>query len=294
MNLAGTQQRVASAIMSPLTGRDHMARRPSIADAARLIKPSSGLTSRERLEIYCRSYWSRVIDSLRDDFPGLAAILGQSRFERLARAYLADCPSRSFTLRDLGSRLEAWLEAHPSFAGANPALALDMVSLEWAHIVAFDGPDNTVLTQGEVADMAPNLRVGLQPYVTLLQVNYPVDAMRAGANADGQRSAAASNTAVRTARRELPGLPRPDAEPLFLAVHRVDLSVYYRRLTAEEFRLLQSLRAGRTIASAITTAFRMSPVASDHIPGLLTAWFGAWAEFGWLTSRSQAGRGARK
>src|SRR5260370_2672270 len=134
MTLLEVQRRMARAIMQPLTGADRIAPK---ADA-RYIKPNARLSSRERLEIYSRSYWFRVLDSLYDDFPGLRAVLGRPAFHRLSKAYLADCPSRSFTLRNLGSRLEDWLREHPEFAGTHYALAINMVRLEWAHIEAFD------------------------------------------------------------------------------------------------------------------------------------------------------------
>src|ERR1700756_1253546 len=109
MTLLDIQRRMAHAILQPLTGSDRIT--PN-TDAG-FPKPNDRLTSLERLEIYSRSYWFRVLDSLYEDFPGLRAVLGQRAFHRLSRAYLADCPSRSFTLRNLGSRLGDWLEAHP-------------------------------------------------------------------------------------------------------------------------------------------------------------------------------------
>src|SRR5260370_42350420 len=129
MTLLEVQRRMARAIMQPLTGADRIGPK---ADA-RYIKPNARLSSRERLEIYSRSYWFRVLDSLYDDFPGLRAVLGRQSFHRLSKAYLQDCPSRSFTLRNLGSRLEDWLLRNPQQAGNNYTLALDMVRLEWAH-----------------------------------------------------------------------------------------------------------------------------------------------------------------
>src|SRR5262249_33147020 len=74
--------------------------------AARYIKPNDRLTSFERLEIYNRQYWWRVLASMTEDFPGLRAVLGERRFEDMCRAYLTACPSQSFTLRNLGARLE--------------------------------------------------------------------------------------------------------------------------------------------------------------------------------------------
>ena len=84
------------------------------------------------------SIGSGILAALSEDFPGLRAIIGERRFEKLAIAYLLDCPSRSFTLRNLGSRLEAWLRAHPEHIAKFEQIALDMVRLEWAEIEAFD------------------------------------------------------------------------------------------------------------------------------------------------------------
>jgi hypothetical protein len=53
-------------------------------------------------------------------------------------AYLTECPSESFTLRNLGSRLEEWLLSNPQPITPRESLALEMVRLEWAHIEPFD------------------------------------------------------------------------------------------------------------------------------------------------------------
>jgi len=297
MTLLETQRRMAAALMLPLTPDDRIASRAPNGstmekEAAAFIKPNSRLSSLERLEIYSRSYWFRLLDSFRDDFPGLAAILAARGFERLARAYLADCPSRSFTLRDLGSQLEGWLAQHPEFAGGNPDLARDMVRLEWAHIVAFDGPAEKVLGPEDLAELKPGLRVGLQPYISLFELSYPVDEFRVKTNAGHDDLTAASNVPAGRTKRGTPRAVRPTREQVFVAVHRLDLSVYYRRLTREQFRLLCALRAGRSIAGAIETCFEGSSVAAGDIPELLRIWFSAWAQFGWLTRRRRTNGGS--
>jgi len=43
--------------------------------AAGYVKPNPRLTSFERLEIYNRQYWFRVIGSVSEDFPALEAVL---------------------------------------------------------------------------------------------------------------------------------------------------------------------------------------------------------------------------
>src|SRR6202045_3363901 len=117
MKLHTLQRAVARAVMQPLTPSERMQRKAPgggrmNAYAARYIKPNDRLTSFERLEIYNRQYWFRVLASMAEDFPGLRAVLGDKKFEAMSKAYLADCPSRSFTLRNLGARLEGWLRKH--------------------------------------------------------------------------------------------------------------------------------------------------------------------------------------
>src|SRR5271170_8285152 len=86
------------------------------------IKPNDRLTSFERLEIYNRQYWFRVIGAVSEDFPALNVLLGPRRFDRLILAYLRDTPSTSFTLRNLGAKLPAWLGEHLEFAGRRHSL----------------------------------------------------------------------------------------------------------------------------------------------------------------------------
>lgn len=299
MTLLETQRRMAAALMLPLTPDDRIARRAPNGstiekEAAAFIKPNSRLSSVERLEIYSRSYWFRLLDSFRDDLSGLAAVLGARGFERLARAYLAACPSRSFTLRDLGSQLEEWLGQHPEYVGGNLELARDMVRLEWAHIVAFDGLAEDVLGPEDLAELKPSLRIGLQPYISLLQLDYPVDEFRVNTNADREDLTATSNVPAARARRRAMNVAQPPQEQVFVAVHRLDLSVYYRRLTREQFRLLCGLRAGRSITDAIEASFEGSSVAPGDIPELLRIWFSAWAQFGWLTPRRRTNGGSHR
>jgi hypothetical protein len=278
MTLAELQSRVAAAIMSPLTGSDSIAPRTADgrkmrAEAGEFIKPNSRLTSLERLEIYSRSYWFRILDGLYDDFPGLVAVLGKRAFYRSARAYLAECPSQSFTMRNLGSRLPAWLQAHPEFAGPVPALAVDMARLEWAHVLAFDGPEVKPLGPEDLLEPGPGLKLALQPYLTLLALRYPVDDFRLAA---AQQHCASSNTVGGHKPRSLTHrFRRTRSQPVYLAVHRKAGSVYYRRLDREEFLVLEALRAGKPVAEALQ-------VCSEESGPKVEQWFAAWSELGWL------------
>ncbi|HTC32874.1 MAG TPA: DNA-binding domain-containing protein, partial [Bryobacteraceae bacterium] len=216
IGLEELQRRVAGAVMSPLNASIS-------AEAKRLIKPNDRLSASERLNIYHRQYWFRILDSFNEDFPGLCAILGERAFERLSRAYLTDCPSESFTLRNLGSRLENWLKAHPDFAGKHFALAIDMIRLEWAHIEAFDSAERKALGPEDLLELGPDLLLALQPHIRLLELQYPVDEMRIRVSESSEEHARASNAVAAPTRRHIVRrYARLKARQIFLAVHRVE------------------------------------------------------------------------
>jgi hypothetical protein len=292
-NLRQVQERMAAALMLPLTRSGHIALRttaigddpgrPMAEEAAAFIRPNSRLTSLERLDIYSRSYWFRLVDSLSEDFPGLLAALGSTAFERLAKAYLTDCPSQSFTLRNLGSRLEDWLLRNPLYAGTAFELALDMVRLEWAHIEAFDGGVEKALGPEDLVELGPGFRVGVQPHLQLLALKFPVDEMRIHVNLASPADGMASNTVSRSRSRHLMrGVSRLKPEPIFLAVHRFDLTVFYRRIALEEYGLLNALPEGKSIGEAVVIALAHSSASVENQGSMLKSWFAAWAELGWL------------
>jgi hypothetical protein len=217
-----------------------------------------------------------------EDFPGLCAVLGPRAFEKLIKAYLVDHPSRSFTQRNLGSQLETWLRQNPSFAGKRLDLAIDMVRLEWAHIEAFDNAVVKVLGPEDLLELGPELRLGLQPYITVLDLNYPVDDLRIRVNAHCDEHVTASNAVEEHKPRRIVKASSVKRVRTYLAVHRIEFTVFYRRLESEEFRLLNALRNGLTIGEAIERAFAESAASQEEIQQHLETWFATWAELGWL------------
>jgi Putative DNA-binding domain len=287
-NLQELQRRVAAVVMQPLTRREGMRRRTgdgrSIkAESEALIKPNRVLSSFERLEIYNRQYWFRVLSSFAEDFSGLRTVVGARKFEGLMRAYLTECPSESFTLRNLGSRLEEWLLSNPQWITPRESLALDMVRLEWAHVEAFDGGYEPNLTPADIESAGLELRVSLQPYVHLLTLTYPVDDLLIEVH-DHEGDADTSSNAARQRqfRRRIRHYEQPEPERIYLAVHRMDDSVYYKRLQLESFRMLNALSKQKPLEQAIDLAFENSSMPEQERIVALQQWFGNWAELGWF------------
>jgi hypothetical protein len=288
MSLLALQRQVARAVMTPLTPAERMRRvapngRSLAAVAQIIIKPNDRLTSFERLEIYNRQYWFRVLDGFSDDFPGLRAILGDRRFDAVAKAYLSDCPSRSFTMRNLGSRLEAWLRRHPQYARGRQQLALDMVRLEWAEIDVFDSASQEPITAESLAGANPaKLYLRLQPYIRLLDLRYPVDDLLLAIKHDAETNVASNAVNERQKRKKVTAVARLKPAPVFLAIHRLENTVYFRRLEREEFAILHALQRGRTLERAIVAGFRSSFIPAGERPEHAAAWFRNWSSLGWF------------
>lgn len=282
---------MARSVMLPLRADGRTERRRPSGErihqhAARLIKPNDRLSSFERLEIYNRQYWFRVLSSLIEDFPGLSAVLGARRFEAMCRAYLCDHPSQSFTLRNLGNRLEGWLRRHPRWAGAKQALALDMVHLEWAQIEAFDGKAWPVLALEDLGGAnSRHLRLKLQPYVRLLSVRHPVDELLLRLKKEMEQSHRASQAFSESSRRRcLHIVSKRRAARRYLAIHRIHFSVYIRLLEPEEFLALSALSTGKTIGRAVCLAFDRSSMVPVRRIAAVHRWFSNWAALGWLVA----------
>src|SRR5260370_23795834 len=219
-----------------------------------------------------------------EDFPGLEGVVGGQRFESMCKAYLAECPSRSFTLRNLGAHLETWLRQNPSWIRNKRVLALDMVRLEWADIEAFDGQAKLALRSENLNEIVgPNLQLSIQPYVQILELHYPVDDLLLEVK-DGDGTADFASNAVydRRKRSRVRAVAKLKPAQIFLAVHRLDFSAYFRRIEPEEFALLNALRSGKTIERAIGLAFRKSSVPAADRAAFVQHSFQTWAALGWF------------
>jgi len=283
---------MATAIFRPLTARDRMQPRWGDGSSTRnvanqFIKPNDRLSSFERLEIYNRVYWFRLLDCLYDDYPGLRAIVGEKRFLRLAMAYLTKYPSVSFTLRNLGQRLEQFLREEPAWITPNEELALDMARFEWAQVIAFDDAARPRVTTDDISNTPPGrLRLGLQPYLTLLELNYAVDRFLLAVKkreADTLRSEA-SNTfesMPHLQKRKRP-VRRPKRERICLVVHRYDNMLYYKRLEPEAFAILIGLQQGKSVEKACAAALSKSKRRNVDWVSKIQEWFHDWSALGWF------------
>ncbi|HEX4320568.1 MAG TPA: DNA-binding domain-containing protein [Acidobacteriaceae bacterium] len=294
MSLEELQRTMGAAVMQPLTVNEEM--QPSdttgrwhgreMAEVAgEFIAPNSRLTAFERLEIYNRQYWFRLQSAFHEDFPALRSVVGAGPFESLMNAYLAAHPSRSFTLRNLGSKLLGWLAENRQYAGRRQPLALDVVRVEWACIEAFDNAEYPPLSVEEVAAVGATSRLALQPHVRLLALAYPADDLVLDMHQHEKRQSSEAGTRpdVIDAIEEEPYQPlRLRKRATWLAIHRAEFSLYYKRLTEPEYRTLNAIRGGLTLPEALEAGFAGSRLTVQAQLSLVRQWFANWAELGWI------------
>lgn len=286
-SLADLQRKMAAAVMMPLAPGEEMQEtdsdgRPMSEVAESFIAPNSRLTAFERLEIYNRQYWLRILGSLAEDFPALRAVVGAKKFDGLSVAYLSAHPSRSFTLRNLGSKLIDWLIANPRWTGRRHALAIDLARIEWAFVEAFDNSEFEPLTLDQIATLDEGSRLALQPHVRLLALSYPADDIALALYDKEKRQPTEAGLTHDDGEAAPARLPKLRRRPTWVAAHRVDLNVYYRRMEREEFQTLAAIRDGRSLVEALDAGFAGSKVPEARRAARVRHWFTTWAELGWI------------
>ncbi len=298
MNLEATQRLVADLVMRPLNSEDEMQvtwgdGRGAAEVAESVIAPNERLSSFERIEIYNKQYWFRLRDCFGDDFPGLRAVMGDKRFDVLTDAYLAACPSRSFSLRNLGQFLVGFLEGHGELTAPYSELALDVAKFEWAQVAAFDGPGFAALSAEDLARVARKggrARLHLQPYVQLLELRYPLDDFLLALKKKNAAMRGVASNAVEEGveRRKLKGVRRPRAKRVWLVVHRFENSLYYKRVEREAYETLVGLREGKSLEGALAGAIATSRARNRDWAGVIQEWFDVWTRLGWFYSPAAA------
>jgi hypothetical protein len=212
-----------------------------------LIRKGGTLSPAKRMGIYAYAHSARLVESLADDFPGVAAILGENKFDRLAKRYFERHPSHYTSLLDTGRDFPLFMRKMPLY---------ELARFEWEIMRAFYGP---FAPPFEFAGLSEKTKLRLQPALGLAE--FPRDVRALWLNPDGK-----------TLRR----LAKTRAKYRY-AFFRVDGQVDPVAVNDDQWRVLQALRKGTTIATLAGLKLKVSP-------GEWMNWFQTWAAQGWLTT----------
>jgi hypothetical protein len=199
--------------------------RPAEAMALRVAAaPRAGAA--RRLDVYAGAYRARLVEALAEDYPALRLQLGERRFDRLARAFIAAQPSTFRNLRWYGAEIARFVAQAP---------LAELARFEWALGLAFDAADAPLLGAADLARVPParwpRLRFRLQPSVQRLALRSNAPDLWRAAIREKKRAAAKR---------------RRHAAPW--VVWRRGFEPFYRALAADEAWALDALARGRTFA----------------------------------------------
>lgn len=221
-----------------------------------VIDPGLLGTSR-RLDVYAGMYIARLHDVLAADHPKLRVALGDDAFRALATDYARARPPTSFTVRDAGCALGAYVATRADL----PPWSADLAALERARVEVFDAADAHARSREDLAavpiEQFPDLVLALVPAAILATVRWTVDDLWSAIEDDATWTA-----------------PTP-CERMIL-VWRRDLRVLHRTLDRDEALLLHEAVRGATLAdlSALLADDDATP-PSHRLAELLARWVDA-------------------
>ncbi len=207
-------------------------------DAVLDLIADNSRTDRETLfGVYRYAYRARLVEVLRNDYAGLAAVIAEEDFQALALGYVEEYPSRTQNARWFGAAFPEFLAAHPSHPAASRVRA-DIALLIRALNDAFDAADGTRLTLADLAAVPPGLWGGLvfSPHPAVRRIDLATNATALWRWVRDGGEATARPTAARL------------AEPERLAVYRPELTPRFRALSYEEAMMFDEMAKGVAFA----------------------------------------------
>lgn len=235
-----------------------------IAAVEHYVSPSKTLTAKERLAIYQRSYYSRLIECMRSQFKALHYTLGDDLFDDFSRLYLKEKPSSSPNLSNLGDDFPEYLNrTRPD--KDNPELWIDfmiaMGQFECDLYRIFDQEGS----EGETFANENTLDEHLKLQKCFSIHTYPFDV----------------NTYYQEiAKENKPGISRTDK--IYIAFLRTDYQVYIINLTAIQYEFLKLLGEGKTILGILKNFATTLNLSLETATEEWLKWKKTWVEKGFF------------
>ncbi len=242
-----------------------------------VVTRSQALSAGQRLAVYGRGYFARLLECFRAEYACLRHALGDELFEKFVIAYLHEHPPRSYTLHQLAADFPRYLAGSRPTAdpvtGVRedwPDFLIDLAHLERAFVETYDGPgvEGRALLCGEQLrrlddEQLAAVRVTTVPCLRLLPFRYPVPAY------------------FRQLRRgQQPAVPQP--ADTYLAITRRDFRVQFYELHAATYRFLESLTQGCAVGAALEGAVPEAAGDASELVRSLKTQLTHWADTGFF------------
>jgi hypothetical protein len=235
---------------------------PQASSGRGIVASDSRLSAAGRLHVYRHAYSARLLECLRDDYPALAATLGDSRFDALGREYIARHPSQSFSLNAWGRQMANVCATSAPLEQA--AFYAELAALEWALVEVTHAEAAAPLDSSELQRIPSaawgGIRFVASDALRVLSFRYPVNAHYQAYRSEGVV------------------LPVPAQSPSTTAVYRRELTLWRMDLTPAMTRVLNALLAGETLGQALAR-IELDGADAEAVAEAersVMVWFRAW------------------
>ena len=224
-----------------------------------VLTPGPALSERDRLAIYARMYYSRLIDILADDYACVMEIAGEEPFRAAARAYLAACPPTGYSIFTFDAAFADWIERErPDLPHLD--LIVDVARLERAIDLLHSAHTEPPVDVGTVRSIPPDrwgdVRLRTISGLELLETRYPVHRLYSD-------------------HAEEAPLVLPEPQTAWMAVFRSGTSVVRCPLSRAQYALLGALAQGQRLEDALSAC-----PGDEDVMDELGAWFQEWTTDG--------------
>jgi hypothetical protein len=236
-------------------------------NAAAVLTAGPKLSAAERFDVYRDGYRARLRECLRDDYPALAATLGE-RFEALCDAYIDRHPSTSPSLNAFG-RLMAEVCMQTLSEDSRQFMA-ELARLEWALVEVIHAEAPVALDlealQSLRADAWGSARLCSADTVRLLRFEHPVNAYYQAFRAHGILG------------------PLPPSQPSATVVYRIGPVLWRMDLTPAMARVLSALLSAATLGEALNQigVDEHDAAALAEAERSVMIWFREWVQAGFF------------
>lgn len=219
------------------------------------ISKPEDMNAKDRLQVYYNDYFFRLRDALQEDYEKTCRLIGKSKFEFLAKAYMKAYPSTSYTLREIGYEFPKFLETQKQ----DPAL-VELATFECGMIYALYATDAMQLTLESLAvidpDAWPDLCFHFHPSVQKLTAEY---------NTVEMWSALDNNQIIKSRRLDQPSIS---------IIWRHNQGAFFRQIDEKEAVLFSTIQSGATfsgLCEMMMNAAEEEEIVS-WIAGILQIW----------------------
>lgn len=234
------------------------------------VLPSGALNAAQRLAIYQRGYYARLIACLEGQFKALKTALGEELFRDFAREYLRQFPSGSATLADLGTHFVAFLEENRPDRELPEKeswidFMIELARFEWDLYTVFDRKGSENETQAD--NSTPDSSLQIQRCLFIHSYHFPVNRYFADIAHDKDPDF-------------------PERQTVFIAFVRTNYVTRVFSLLEPQYFFLNELITGKSIEESLTLTCKHYGSTVEKAQQAWQEWRKNWIAAGFFIVRS--------